>query len=765
MANVLNETKRKLAEIKPIGAPGDGTPADATRYRDFAEAVSDWLWETDAEGRLTFMSDDFYEATGFAPESVIGKTRSELGFSALSPADEVVLREALTEGKPIRNVVSVGVMPNGRRMWTRVGGKPVFDANGRLSGYRGATSDVSELYETQAKVAESEARLSDFARATGDWFWEMGPDLRFSFVSENLSDYVDRPASWYIGKRRDEVANVDAAMARHIEDLLERRPFRDFRYARTDKSGRQQWFSISGRPVFDADGNFRGYRGVGSDATEAVEAEHQLERFAAVIEASNEAIIALDKHAVITGWNPGAERLYGYSADEAVGRPLSILTEGEVQARQQRELIARAMNGESLVGIEGLRTTKDGRELNLSLSLSPIRDAGGEIVGLCGVAMDITERIRAETELRQRETQLRLVTDAIPALICYCDKDLVYLFANRTACIWYDRPLEDIIGRTSQELLGAEVIEVLRPRLEDVVAGRTVTYEDERVYPDGIRRAVETTYIPHLGSGGEFLGFYVVVTDVTERRRAAQQTEAQRAELQELVSQKDRLFSIIAHDLKNPMSTIVGFGTILAERADILEPATVGEYAAMMRQAADQASLVLQDLMDWARSQDGRMIFEPDVIDVGEMIAHNLRLIEPQALAKSIVLDGGNASGLTAWADPHMSHTVMRNLLGNAVKFTPEGGRISIGVRPNGDWIEIAVSDTGVGMPEARAKNLFRLDVTESTDGTRGEKGTGFGLHLCKSLVERHGGAIWVDSREGEGSTFSFQLPRARAAY
>jgi len=247
-----------------------------------------------------------------------------------------------------------------------------------------------------------------------------------------------------------------------------------------------------------------------------------------------------------------------------------------------------------------------------------------------------------------------------------------------------------------------------------------------------------------------------------ERKRAEREIEGQRDELALLNEEKDKFFSIIAHDMKSPFTALLGLSTILAEKAGTFPKDEVVQYASLIRRAADQAFKLLEALLDWSRLQLGRMEYSPQVIDVSEVIQTNMVRFQPVAELKQIDIEGKAASGTVATADLHMVDTILRNLISNAIKFTAGGGKVTIDAKANGKWTEVSVTDEGVGIEAERVKSLFDLGEKTSTNGTDGETGSGLGLQLCKELVERHGGEMSVESIRAKGTTFRFTLPSGK---
>jgi signal transduction histidine kinase/ligand-binding sensor domain-containing protein len=231
------------------------------------------------------------------------------------------------------------------------------------------------------------------------------------------------------------------------------------------------------------------------------------------------------------------------------------------------------------------------------------------------------------------------------------------------------------------------------------------------------------------------------------------------AELKELNASKDKFFSIIAHDLKNPFNTLIGFSEMMKESVRLNDPTTFYEYAAMINTSAVQTYRLLENLLEWASSQRGKIEFIPVQINLYELVKDEFTIAEEMANGKDIKLTCYIDESLSVNADKNMLRTIIRNLISNAIKFTNRSGKVEVSAGVIHEDTEVAVTDNGIGMSEETISKLFRLDANLMTRGTDNEKGTGLGLFLCKEFVEKHGGEIWVTSETGKGSTFRFIIP------
>lgn len=244
-----------------------------------------------------------------------------------------------------------------------------------------------------------------------------------------------------------------------------------------------------------------------------------------------------------------------------------------------------------------------------------------------------------------------------------------------------------------------------------------------------------------------------------ELQLARIKAEESEARFRELNATKDKLFSIISHDLRSPFTSIIGFSNMLAERVSIKDYDGIVEYARIIRDSSWRVMDLLMNLLEWSNTQTGKMDYCPEYIDLASLIKEASALSSGGAQQKSINILIDIPDNVTAFADKTMISTILRNLISNAIKFTHLHGKIVLSVKENHNGLLVSVSDNGVGLSKKRIENIFRFEESKSTTGTQREHGTGLGLLLCKEFVLKHGGKIWVESEFGKGSTFSFTIP------
>jgi len=252
---------------------------------------------------------------------------------------------------------------------------------------------------------------------------------------------------------------------------------------------------------------------------------------------------------------------------------------------------------------------------------------------------------------------------------------------------------------------------------------------------------------------------FLTVINITKRRQAELLIERQNQELKELYATKDKLFSIIAHDLRSPFNSILGYSELLIENAKSNHDDETVAFSGIINTSANNTLHLLDNLLNWAKSQTGQISFNPEKINLSDVIKEIIEILNPTAKFKNISIKFLQSTDFEIYADNNMLHTILRNLIHNAIKFTDLNGKIEINTRLEKDMIHVTVSDNGVGMDQTTMNKLFGSDTSCTTQGTAKEHGSGLGLLICKEFVEKHGGTIGVESESGNGSIFHFTFP------
>ncbi|MEI6091387.1 MAG: ATP-binding protein [bacterium] len=383
--------------------------------------------------------------------------------------------------------------------------------------------------------------------------------------------------------------------------------------------------------------------------------------------------------------------------------------------------------------------------------------------------VDITKHKQVDDELLQREQQYRLLAESV--------SDVIWVQDIESTKFRYISPsIERQLGYTVEEIskhglsttIAASSLQgyktIFEKRIQLYKNGLQDTFTDEiqHIHKNGNLIWVETNTRLSVNPLNGRLEANCVSRVITERKKAELEISLKNQELSKLNSEKDKLFSIIAHDLRSPFNIFLGLTQIMTEQLPTLTLPEIQKISFGMRDSAINLFKLLENLLDWSRIDQNLIPFEPKINKLQKTINESLEIILGQAENKSIKLELNIPDNIQVFADSNMLQTVFRNLLFNSIKFTKRGGCISLSAKNIGDeMIEISIKDFGIGMNPELMENLFRIDIRTNRKGTEGEPSTGLGLLICKEFIERHGGNLWVESEEGVGSTFYFTLPKA----
>jgi PAS domain S-box-containing protein len=481
----------------------------------------------------------------------------------------------------------------------------------------------------------------------------------------------------------------------------------------------------------------------------------------AIVDTSDDGIVSKDLNGVITSWNQSAERIFGYSRDEAVGRPINMLLPVD-RPDEEKYILERIRRGERIDHFETQRRRKDGQIVDVSVTIAPVRTSDGTIVGASKVARDITEQKRSG---RAASLLAAIVSSSDDAII---SKDLngVITSWNLGAERMYGYNVDEIIGKSVLLLLPDDRKEEETTILDKIRKGeRFDHFETLRQRKNGEIFPVSLTISPIKDSRGAIVGASKIARDITELKRVSADREqlleserAARAQAELASRMKDDFLATVSHELRTPLNAIVGWTQVLKEsdlRADTLEGVETIE-----RNARAQAQLI-DDLLDLGRISSGKMMLDVHPVDLIEVVRDAIDSVRHAADAKQVTIRTVlNDSRGTLMGDRNRLQQVLWNLLANAIKFTPKGGRVVVTAGRISSHLEIVVSDNGAGISSDFLPHVFDRFRQADASTTRRAGGLGIGLALVKHLVELHGGEVRAESLGlNQGATFTISLP------
>lgn len=486
------------------------------------------------------------------------------------------------------------------------------------------------------------------------------------------------------------------------------------------------------------------------------------------------AIFRLTPTGHVASWNQGAERIKGYKQHEIIGRHFSCFYPAEEMASgfPQRELQMALQAGRCEE--EGWRVRKDGSRFWANVVITSLKDESGALRGFSKITRDITERKGAEERLQESEERHRKLFDNNPHPTWAYDREtLRFLAVNNAAVRKYGYSIAEFLAMTVKDIRPSEDIPALLESVAHVREGNENVSDWKHRLKDGSIIEVEITSYALNFSGRP--AEVVVAVDITEKKRAEEertrlidslaaanrQLELRNREVEQATKLKSKFLASMSHELRTPLNAIVGFSGLLAD-------GTAGEmndkqkrFVSHIKDGAHHLLQLINDILDLSKIEAGQLEIRCEDFHVKDALPEVLSTIRPLAMAKNIQVHHDLAASCSIYADRVRFKQILYNFLSNAVKFTPEGGQVSVSCAEQGKFICISVADTGIGIRAEDQGIIF--EEFRQIDGDGAHEGTGLGLAITKRLVEQQGGNIWLESEFGKGARFSFTLPAGSA--
>jgi PAS domain S-box-containing protein len=778
-------------------------------YSAIIESSTDAIITKSPEGVIRSWNAAAQRMFGYGPAEVIGHP-----ITLLSPADrlpeEAEFLRRLALGERIEHFETVRVRKDGVPIALSVTLSPILDAAGRLMGVSTIARDITDTRRADARLRAQEKLLRITLSSIGDAVIAADDAARVTFanpVAEALTGWIAAEAE---GKPLTDVFHIVNEQTRAPVENPVAKVLREGRVVGLanhtvliDRHGREHPIDDSAAPIHDDENDkVLGVVMVFRDVTERRRYEEGLLRLAAIVESSDDAIVTKTLEGIITSWNPGAERMFGYSAAEAVGRPMTMVFPPERFA-EEVEFLRRLAIGERVEHFETERIRKDGQRLHVSVSLSPLTTQAGAIIGVATIARDITVPKRREAALsfsaRASEvlsssldlpaTLRRVAEFAVPDFADGCSVDLVaddgsierVAIAHRDpavgARLWEaakrfarspNHPIVRVVV-TGQAQMCTEVTEAMRAGLSDdpeyVAMLNAPWFRSYVVVPMSVKGRVIGVISFIVGDGRRYTPVELALAEDLGRR-AAQAVENARLyrEAEAANEAKDHFLAMLAHELRDPLGVMLSSVSVVEQLGGV--SGDVAKASAMIRRQGAHLARLLDDLLDVARISQGKIDLHVEGLDLRDVAELTLEGYRPAIAARgqSVALELPS-SPVPVLGDAARLQQVIGNLLGNASKYTPSGGSIRLTVASERGQAVLRVWDSGIGIPPDRLETIFELFAQLDPTLARTEGGLGLGLTLARRLVELHGGTVRAHSEgRGRGSEFEVRLPLAALA-
>jgi PAS domain S-box-containing protein len=760
---IIDSTEKKRSEL--------ALKESEAGFKEAQRLAKIGSWEWDSTNDIIMWSKEYYHIYGIdSSQTPPGYEEHLKVYTEESAARlDAAVKRNIETGEPYEVDLEL-INPDSPCHWITARSETIRNEQGEIIGLRGTAQDITERKFSEQALKDSERKYRLLVDRMLEGLLVVDNEDVIQFANPMFSKMLGYEESELIGQTGYKILLKESDKESILRRNFERQKglSESYELDMYKKDGHIITLLMNASPLEDYEGNIIGSMSTCLDITERKKAEEKLLIIYKAIESSSNAIGISDAQGHHFYQNKALSDLFEYETSEeieALGGGSIVVNDPEVA----KEMFDNIMSGKSWFGqLEMI--TKSGRVFPAYEFADAIKDNEGNIVGLIGVITDISEIKQAENALLESRNLLHEMTSQVPGVVYQ-----FYARENGEMGFYYvsDKSESDLGIKPDLDYYLEHVVNLIIPEyrnsfiksIENAVT-EFIEWKFEGILqkPSGEIIWISGNSMPSTYKEEKI--FNGVIFDITDRKCAEMEIQMQNVALAELNASKDKFFSIIAHDLRSPFNGFLGLTRMLAENVSDFSLKELQDISKSMKKSADNLYELLGNLLEWSRMQRGLIKFNPVKIMLPIIVKQNFEMQEEIANSKKILLLNHISENLSVTADIAMLNTVLRNLISNAIKFTPKGGIIEIGTvvqpsegfKPSEGSVAIYIKDSGIGMSADTISKLFKLDENVSQKGTEGEPSTGLGLILCKEFIEKHGGKIWVESEIGKGSTFYFSL-------
>ena len=756
------------------------------------------FYATDSEGLLTFYNDAAVKLFGKMPDpgSQMQIRSWKLFYSdgTPMPIEDCPMTKCLTQGKAYENSKMAVEAADGNLSQLLVFSRPVLTTKGKVRGAYHTMVDITPHHKTDLKQETLSAIVesSDDAVISKDLdgciiSWNRGAEKIFGYTEAEI---IGKSMGILIPEnRRDDEELL-------LDKIRKGKGVDHFETIRKHKNGQEIPISLTISPIKDGKGKIVGASKVARDISERLKGEEKQAVLSAIVESSDDAIISKNLNGIILSWNKGAEQIFGYSEEETLGKPVTMLIPSDRYAEEDL-ILKKVGSGGRVDNFETVRMHKSGKNIFVSLTVSPIRDNSGKTIGASKIARDITSQVKAKEEIARHTRNLEILNALGKSISRKMDVQAVLqqvtnattqlsgaefgtFFYNVASDKGYFFQLSAISGVSPESLKGVEtsqITELFQPDHHGTTAisSNDITQEDtleQNLYKGlsvGDLQVKSYLAVPVVSPSGEvlgglFLGHSKASSFTAEHKDLVTNIAAQAAitldnsklfeRVKALSDKKDEFIALASHELRTPLTTINGYLQMLAKT----EKDQMSElFLSKSLYQVNKLNTLVEDLLNMSRIEAGRMEFNTEDFDLCDLLRDVTQTFSYTTKTHRLIHELGDKPAMVH-ADKQRIEQAINNLMSNAVKYSPKADKVYLNLLINQQGeVEVAIRDEGIGLSPEQQEKLFSRFYRAGNH--KGISGLGLGLYLTKQIIDRHEGKLHLRSESGEGSEFTFTLP------
>lgn len=680
---------------------------------------------------------------------VIGKKALDVFPELVNQKYPALLEKVFTEGIVYREKESVAYVQGNdgmKKFYLDFEYSPLFEKGGSISGIMITVNDVTQNVEARLQLEDAEERLRLAAEGTELATWDLNLKTRQIVYSPRLAAIFGQPESALLTHPQmrtlihpeDIHSIVEPAFSKALETGIYHY---DARVLYPDQT--IHWIRTQGKVIFGENKEPVRMLGTARNITEQKANEEKVQQLAAIVQSSDDAIISKRIDSIVTSWNDAAQRMFLYTAAEMIGQSILRIIPKDKQ-NEEYEIIESLKKGNRIEHFETQRITKDGRLLDISLTISPLKDNNGRVIGASKIIRDITKQKEAEKIINESEQKFRLLADSMPQFIWTSDPKGHLNYFNKTVYDYSGLSIDQISEAGWLQIVHADDREEnIRQWMQAVETGEPFLLEHRFRRYDGEYRWQLSRAIPQKDEKGNIQMWVGTSTDIDDLKKHDQQ--------------KDDFIKMASHELKTPVTTIKGYVQLLLKmNSDGKDPFLASSLQTINRQIFKLTKLIT-DLLDVTKIETGSLELKKEHFFIGDIVKEIAEELETTAETHAVTIH--RHSNPAVYADRDRIAQVFTNLFTNAIKYSPKAKEIIIDIDTQADNTIISVKDFGIGMSQNDLPRIFERFYRVAGKDEKTFPGFGIGLFIVKEIITLHGGKVWAESEKDKGSVFYVLLP------
>lgn len=711
------------------------------QYRNLFEHAPIGIYRSTPDGKILMANPRLLQMLRFSTFKEL--TAHNLEADAIGPLyQRKIFKDMLEIEEEIKGLEFTWIRKDKSIIYVRENAKAIRNANGRILYYEGTVEDITEQKTVAEALKTTEEKYKNLFENIPIGLYHTTPDGRTLMANQKMIEMLECASFEELTAHNlsEKGFGPTYSRSKFKKRIKQENEIRGLEGIWITKNKARIHVRENVKAVRDNNKEIMYYEGSAENITQRKQMEEALSRLATIVASSPDAIIVSDFHDIIIDWNAGAEQIYGYTAEEIVGK--SIFTLIPIDRIEHLKIVLNKLRkGETVNNYETIRLKKNGSTVHVSVSVSAIKNSQGKAIATASIARDITQNKKMEEAV----TRLATIVESSPDAIIVTD-------SNNIITTW-SPGAERLYGYNEKEILGKSILLLVPPNRDHEIAenvnllkkGKTITnFETIRYAKNEQPINISVSVCPIKDSNNNIVAIASIARDITEQKK--------------LEKQRDMLIGVVSHELKTPLTSIKAFVQLLQKRVEIKKDTTTTLYLQKVNNQVNKLNSLILDLLDATKLRAGKLQFHKEYVDINTLIQEVTEDIKQTTTSHTILIKGNIKKHV--YMDKNRIGQVITNLLSNAIKYSLDKDKIIVRITTSStNKVKISVQDFGIGISQQNHEKIFKPFLRIEKLTQEDLPSLGLGLYISREIIRNHNGTMEIKSIEGKGSTFSFTLP------